>query len=70
MEWIDVKDKLPDGCEDVLVACVDEGEGTYTGIGWVYEDECVWDFEVNPIRNNNSETVTHWMPLPKPPKTK
>jgi len=62
MEWISVKDKLPDGHDRVLAFC---DEGIYTGYlspikSWFCSCEC---FEGSYI-----EGVTHWMPLPPPPK--
>ena len=59
-EWISVKDRLPDKQDLYLVY----SSGTYTvqwfnGYEWViYSDE--WAFEAHEI--------THWMPLPEPPK--
>lgn len=67
MEWISVKDRLPDddgGCSDmVFVYKVFKIDGSKTiemdrrvnGI-WVNAQEIMWH-------------VTHWMPLPEPPRT-
>ncbi len=77
MEWISVKDRLPDDDEDVLVYheydfhisvgcfCRDnihyyietDGSKFYTDTGW--ESEIPWA---------QKGGVTHWMPLPQPPK--
>ena len=63
--WIDVKDKMPDGGERVLAygpelgilsLCLHlniEGKWKYTG----YD---------KPV--HYSHKITHWMPLPEPPK--
>jgi hypothetical protein len=56
--WISVKDRLPDEGRDVL---------TYDG------DNMLVEFIVNrgsySIWSCNSEDdITHWMPLPEPPK--
>ena len=64
-EWISVNDKLPKEYVRVLISC---DEGICTGklsygrwqcdpIGSYASDGCVFD-------------VTHWMPLPNPPKEK
>lgn len=58
-DWVDVKDRLPDVGFDVLFmgenkcCCV----GTYSD---TYRDFFSGQF---PVKG-----VTHWMPLPKPPK--
>ena len=71
-EWISVKDKLPPYNHDVLVyrpnmamkIVVDSYDGYYG------EDDAEWhegwakygkDIHNNPL-------ITHWMPLPQPPK--
>lgn len=63
MQWIDVKDKLPLDNERVIISC---NEGICTArlldeywqmdpIGSYATDGCIFD-------------ITHWMPLPEPPK--
>lgn len=64
--WISVEERLPTVGDKVIVAIRDESgdtrydytnEGWYSGDGykWVVDDEfCSW--------------VTHWRPLPEPPK--
>lgn len=60
MEWIDVKDRLPEHTTYVLIHFIYDGE-SYVDKGAYYPDgkwiDCDYDY-VN---------VTHWMPLPKPP---
>ena len=57
-QWIPVTDRLPQDDEDVLVWV----DGTHRDMA--YRDEGVWyDEEHNHLKN-----ITHWMPLPKPPK--
>jgi hypothetical protein len=60
MNWISVKDRLPDG------ECIAIGEQDLIMIGYLeYVSRKGWicenDFEV-------LERITHWMPLPEPPK--
>lgn len=63
MEWISVHDRLPELEKEVLV--YDSFGNMYIGLitdGWkgLYwvDEECI----------NISDIVTHWMPLPEPPK--
>jgi hypothetical protein len=66
MEWISVKDRLPDPKDDVDVLVYYDSEynefemavAYWTGRQWVSELE-------DPILLSD---VTHWMPLPKPPE--
>lgn len=63
MEWISVKDKLPQEFKRVLV---------YSDFGIdskVFEGGIFYDGETHcycPI--GKVDGVTHWMPLPKPPE--
>ena len=60
-EWISVKDGLPEnGKESVLIA-LRWGE---VDIGWCEDDRWRSEF-VNEYEDGE---VTHWMPLPNPPK--
>ncbi len=86
MNWISVKDKLPDEGQDVLVL-VREIEfygkhldkrnihrSVYTG--WRIDDECAtfYCYGRQYVSANESEQcefeVTHWMPLPELPDCK
>ena len=68
-EWISVEEKLPDTDDNVLVIC----NGEYKNIRFInaydlaaYDsDEDEWILDSYP---EAVVTVTHWMPLPKPPK--
>lgn len=78
MNWISVKDRLPEydeevGCEELLFYVPEEGifYGTYKYKCEFYDDEKInmfwadnhdYDGGDAPIDN-----VTHWMPLPQPP---
>ena len=64
--WIPVTERLPDMHVEVLVCTEDYGEtelgfatvAVYDGSDWL---EC-WE------RKTYLKAVTHWMPLPEPPK--
>lgn len=65
MTWISVKDRLPE--ENSWVLCTD-GKSQYKKIyerGIFYDDEFFCYTPIGIIEN-----VTHWMPLPEPPKSK
>ena len=60
-EWISVKDGLPkNGKEGVLIA-LRWGE---VDIGWCEDGR--WDSEF--VNEYEDGEVTHWMPIPQPPK--
>ena len=60
-EWISVKDRLPEsGKESVLIA-LRWGE---VDIGWCEDGR--WRSEF--VNEYEEGEVTHWMPLPNPPK--
>jgi hypothetical protein len=61
MEWISVKDRLPEDGKDYLVT---DGDACMVA---VYKNGIKkWDFFVYD-HCWYSEDVTHWMPLPPPP---
>jgi hypothetical protein len=61
-KWISVKDRLPENICPVLVAL----EGLNIAFhGW-YQDEKWW--KVGAGSRPYTQKVTHWMPLPQPPK--
>lgn len=69
MQWISVKDRLPESDHDVLVT-VSGRVGNITlidsiEIGSFNRDEG-WILEMWPEWED--PTITNWMPLPKPPK--
>lgn len=59
-EWISVKDRLPEGYKDVLVC--DEIYGCF--IAFYDKSHSVWYRKYRRALTG----VTHWMPLPEPPK--
>ena len=57
-EWISVKDRLPKD-DEIVIICTDKN--------FIYAGELIGD---TWFLDNDSwtATVTHWMPLPQPPK--
>ena len=71
-EWISVKDRLPKSITNkVIVFCESEEWNSYIGFGH-YEDykgvQTWFNLETQMPFSEWSYTVTHWMPLPEPPK--
>lgn len=74
MQWISVDDRLPDNNDKVIVCCLSEISDY--GYPYDYKDACEMGFyekdqwySDNPDDMDVLDNVTHWMPLPGPPKT-
>ncbi len=78
MKWISVKDQLPEDIDD-MCSCpqdyflVSMQNSSMIGLATRYENK--WDIlnneGVDGCTGTNyfdSKDITHWMPLPKPPK--
>lgn len=70
-EWIDVNERLPEKAETVLCYC----KNTSTELGTMTIGSCDkgWflQYEVGGTSYpHHYWKVTHWMPLPEPPKEK
>ena len=59
--WIPVSERLPENGEDVLVC-----DGDAMAVACFNTKDRVWDFF--ELDFWSSSDVTHWMPLPEPPK--
>ena len=75
MNWISVMDKLPEEREEfgntsdkVIVSYIDSENENFvsTGYTFYYEDIRYWN--VDDESSVKTNWVTHWMPLPEPPK--
>lgn len=67
-QWIPVTERLPEYMENVLVT-----DGVFSGMGWRdwYDHHGTKpreDYWISPNTNVNDLGITHWMPLPQPPK--
>lgn len=60
-EWISVNDKLPTTKDDVLMVV----DGRIVELGWYGQHSGIWHRAYTDVRVC---IVTHWMPLPEPPK--
>ena len=78
-EWISVKDRLPEFIENKFVSenvlgVVDGKIGVYCrfideGWYWTKVHNIGWeDLRESETEANDEYEVTHWMPLPEPPK--
>lgn len=77
VEWTSVEDRLPDNEEEVIIFSCKHGDlngaSAVDGVAWYNKGK--WnivdsqDGLVNDIENSpDNWKVTHWMPLPLPPK--
>ena len=79
-EWISVKDRLPENDGSYLVTMNSFGGRKYIGVRWFAKDgemvneyelagqENVWYYHDSEWGYISIDSVTHWMPLPQPPK--
>lgn len=73
MEWISVKDRLPEPEFPVIVAYLGFYDGAPRVDGLAIIDSVCgdWFWYVDEGSDDNEKvrvTITHWMPLPEPPK--
>ena len=72
-EWISVEERLPDcewGAESKAVLFITKQGFMYTGYygcGGIYRDRYFREYK-NSTDGYDISSVTHWMPLPEPPK--
>lgn len=72
-EWISVRERLPDceqGAESEAVLFITKQGFMYTGYfgcGGIYHDRYFREYK-NSTEGYDISNVTHWMPLPEPPK--
>lgn len=69
VDWIPVTERLPDGCDDVLITVQipDEGDDLFVLVGWwnaTLKSWAVYDEPGSKIEYN----VIAWAPLPEPYK--
>ena len=79
-EWISVEDRLPENDGSYLVTMNSFGGRKYIGVRWFAKDgeavneyelagqENVWYYHDSEWGYISIDSVTHWMPLPQPPK--
>jgi len=73
-EWISVEDELPDKDGCYIVTACDEGCSCGDGIWYdtvVIEAEYYkgeWSWNENGTEYDITDLVTHWQPMPNPPK--
>ena len=64
-EWISVKDRLPPRYKKILVV---NGHGYVAISAFVKEFDGKWTWLSVSGKYNHINDITHWMPLPEPPK--
>ena len=73
MEWISVNDRLPEQHKEVLISIEygDVIQAYYSDNRWYISRDVrdnATDCYANVARLIEGSNVTHWMPLPEPPK--
>lgn len=63
MNWINAKEKMPESGKRYLVQIIEPLFGSKI-IDIIRYDSGIWTYDGMPVQAN----VTHWMPLPEPPK--
>ena len=70
-EWISVKDRLPDSCGFPCLLCGENSFGqirVFEGFtGYMERGKFEWHSNQKDI-DIDVWTITHWMPIPQPPK--
>ena len=70
-EWISVDDRLPDACGFACLLCGENSFGqirVFEGFtGYMERGKLEWHSNLKDI-DIDVWTITHWMPLPEPPK--
>ena len=70
MEWISVKDKLPDDCFEKLCYLIASNGEKYIKSSHLNPAKKGFYVEYTKDGYAPIEEVTHWMPLPEPPNVK
>ena len=65
-EWISVKDRLPERLKEVLICFDDYGRKSVSVA--TYRDYFYGKEWLSNMVSLSVDCVTHWMPLPEPPK--
>ena len=70
-EWVSVDDRLPDACGFPCLLCGENSFGqirVFEGFtGYMERGKLEWHSNQKDV-DIDVWTITHWMPLPKPPK--
>lgn len=66
-EWISVKDRLPNE-EEIFLVYNGKSNDSYIELGFWNLDKKRFEYYDNEDYGLEMYDITHWMPLPKPPK--
>ena len=66
MDWISVKDKLPEDCSSYLV-CL-ENKAIFECQFSIITEDARWFHLFHKSFPHKENPITHWMSLPEPPK--
>lgn len=66
-KWISLKNKLPDN-EEIFLVYRGEAKDPEIELGWWNKNKKKFEYYDNEYYGYKIDDVTHWMPLPEPPK--
>ena len=70
-EWISVEDRMPINTDNILAFNGYGGVGEYDIMYYTVHSKIhKWAFYYDYDRSEEIVEITHWMPLPEPPKEK
>jgi len=68
MEWISVNDRLPETSQNVIIIRFSNGRFYLPDMAEYYGGQFFPTLQMPDGTDFNADWITHWMPLPEPPK--
>jgi hypothetical protein len=65
-DWIKCSEKIPENGKNVLIA-IKNNRYSWIDIGYI-DGDGYWTVDGEPWDRESDPAITHWMPLPMPPK--
>lgn len=69
MKWTSIKERLPNNNERILANINIPNTSDYDIVIMFHKDNCFYPSSISVKKEfDHTHLVTHWMPLPEPPK--